>query len=111
MYPPGKQFPPIPALALLLAAAASPAAGETLILPPEDVDLVGVAGVVFYQKMTADDPTATQPLPLEVGRDWAGRLSEVAHLPVSPDTVSAVAAAAFFGILAVLFARRCRSAG
>ena len=46
MYPPGKQFPPISALALLLAAAASPAAGETLILPPEDVDLVGVAGVV-----------------------------------------------------------------
>jgi hypothetical protein len=71
---------------------------------------VAIAGVVFYQKMTAEDPMVDQPLPLEVGQDWAVRLAETFNTPILADIAPSLLAVLVFIALALFFARRCRAA-
>ncbi|UCC31093.1 MAG: oligopeptide transporter, OPT family [Phycisphaerales bacterium] len=71
---------------------------------------VAIAGVVFYQKMTAKDPTMDQPLPLEIGQDWAMRLAETFNAPILADLAPSLLAVLVFIALALFFARRCRAA-
>lgn len=71
---------------------------------------VAIAGVVFYQKMTAEDPTIDQPLPLEIGQDWAMRLAEMFNAPILADIAPSLLAVLVFIALALFFARRCRVA-
>ena len=53
---------------------------------------VVIAGVVFYQKMTASNPTQKTPLPLEIGQSWAERLAAMLNTPVlaevTPDVLA-----------------------
>ena len=69
---------------------------------------VAIAGVVFYQKITADDPTQDLPLPLEVGQTWATRLAETMNVPALAEVLPSVLAVVVFAALALVFARRCR---
>jgi putative OPT family oligopeptide transporter len=70
---------------------------------------VAIAGVVFYQKMKAEDPAVHEPLPMEIGQDWAQRLAETLSTPILVDIAPSVLALLVFTALAVFFARRCRA--
>lgn len=70
---------------------------------------VAIAGVVFYQKMTAEDPTVDQPLPLEIGQNWATRLAETFNAPILADLAPSLLAVLVFIALALFFALRCRA--
>jgi putative OPT family oligopeptide transporter len=70
---------------------------------------VAIAGVVFYQKMRAEDPTVDQPLPMEIGQGWAQRLAETLSAPILVDIAPSILALLVFTALAVFFARRCRA--
>jgi hypothetical protein len=72
---------------------------------------VVIAGVVFCQKWVAEDPTVDQPLPLEIGQNWATRLAEYFNTPVLADLCLNVLAAIVFAIVIAYFARRCRETG
>lgn len=69
---------------------------------------VVIAGVVFCQKMVTDDPTVDQPLPLEIGQDWATRVAESLGAPLLAGVGLNVLAAVVFAVFVVYFARRCR---
>ncbi len=69
---------------------------------------VAIAGVVFYQKVTADDPTVDMPLPLEIGTDWGGQLATALNAPSLTEVLPSVLGLALFAVLAYFFARRCR---
>ncbi len=58
---------------------------------------VVVAGVVFWQRISAEDPRQLIPLPFEIGHEWGGAI-----------ILQALALAAF-AVLAFTFAGRCRA--
>ncbi len=70
---------------------------------------VAIAGVVFYQKWKAEDPTARLPLPMEIGQTWAQRLADTLGAPILVDIAPGVLGLLVFAALAVFFARRCRA--
>jgi putative OPT family oligopeptide transporter len=71
---------------------------------------VAIAGVVFYQKWTAEDPTEDKPLPLQIGQDWAGRLAESLHMPFLIEVAPSLLGLVIFALLAAFFVYRCRRA-
>jgi len=56
-----------------------------------------IAGMIFYQKTTAADPTKEIPLPFQMTADWVS------------DGGAKILALIAFGLLVVVFARRCRT--
>jgi hypothetical protein len=70
---------------------------------------VAIAGVVFYQKINAEDPTQEQSLPMSIGTGWTARLAESMNMPNSVDLVATVGGVLLFGALIWVFARRCRT--
>ncbi len=70
---------------------------------------VVIAGVVFYRKVTAEDPTKDVVLPLEIGLNWAQRLADAWNAPALAEVVPGVLAVAVFATLMMIFARCCRS--
>ena len=67
---------------------------------------VVIAGVVFYQKWSVEDPREIMPLPFEIGQDWSNAI-----LPtlLEPQVIPSALAAVVFFLLAFTFARRCRA--
>ena len=70
---------------------------------------VGIAGVVFYQKINAEDPTQEQSLPMSIGTGWTARLAESMNMPNSADLVATMGGVLLFVGLIWVFARRCRA--
>jgi putative OPT family oligopeptide transporter len=70
---------------------------------------VVIAGAIFYQEWRAEAPSVDEPLPLEIGQDWAVRLAEWVNLPAAADVVPSVAGLLVFAGLGWFFARRCRA--
>ena len=58
---------------------------------------VAIAGMIFYQKYTAEDPTEKIVLPFEIGMTWASEF-----------WCKILAFVVFTG-LALYFARRCQA--
>ncbi len=70
---------------------------------------VVIAGVVFYRKVTAEDPTKDVQLPMAIGLDWAQRLADAWNAPALANVVPGVLAVVVFALLMIIFARCCRS--
>ena len=69
---------------------------------------VGIAGVVCYQKMTAEDPRESIRLPGQIGTEWAHRLAESLGTPWLGEVAPQLLGGFIFLALVGWFVRRCR---